>query len=171
MTAPGAGVVYRNPGAESLALARAFVERVAPEDSDPAIRDTARTAAPPDGFDPERDALLTAERDGQLVGVLLITRDPADPDAARVKWLVVDVAARGGGIGRELLYRGIRLCRERRLRTLRAWSFAASPAGPRLFWVYGFRVVDLAPVTVGQGTRESIHFEKILRSPPALPGT
>lgn len=171
MTAPGGGVVYRSRGAEGLAPARAFVDRVAPDECDPDSRETVRAAGESDaaGFDPENDTLLFAERDGQLVGVLLIKRDLADPDAARLRWLVVDVPARNGGIGRELLFRGIRVCRERRLRVLRAWSFAASPAGPRLFWIYGFRVVDLAPVTTGAGTKESIRFEKLLHS-PLVPG-
>ena len=163
MTAPAEGVVYRSPGAEGLAQARAFVEHVA-SDCDQAARNAHTAGASREaGFDPERDSLLTAERDGRLVGALLITRDPADSEAARVHWLVVDPPARNGGVGRELLFRGIRLCRERGLLVLRAWSLATSPAAPRLFWLYGFRVVDLSPVTIGDGTRESIHFEKRLR--------
>jgi L-amino acid N-acyltransferase YncA len=79
---------------------------------------------------------------------------------------MVDASERNGGVGRELLFRGIEACRERRRLVLRARSFAASPAGPHLFWLYGFRVVDLVPVMVGEGTRESILFEKRL-SPPA----
>ena len=118
-------------------------------------------------FDAGRDALLTAERDGRLVGVLLVTRDLADPSAAYFNWLIVDGSERGGGVGRELLFRGIEACREKRLLVLRARSFAGSPAGPHLYWLYGFRVVDLVPVTVGTGVRESILFEKRL-SPPAL---
>jgi len=166
---PGADVVYRSRGADALVAVRAFVERLVSEEYDAVVADVVRNEAASlaRGFDAQGDALLTAERDGRLVGVLLVTRDLADPAAAQFNWLIVDGSERNGGVGRELLFRGIEACRERRLLVLRARSFAGSPAGPHLYWLYGFRVVDLVPVTVGEGTRESILFEKRL-SPPAL---
>lgn len=169
MSLPRADVVYHRRGADALVAARAFVERLVSEEYDAVIVDVVRNEAASiaKGFDAERDALLTAERDGRLVGVLLVTRDLVDPAAARFNWLIVDGSERNGGVGRELLFRGIETCRERRLLVLRARTFAGSPAGPHLYWLYGFRVVDLVPVTFGEGTRESILFEKRL-SPPAL---
>ena len=166
-----ADVVYRSRGTDGLVAARAFVERAVSEEYDPVVSAVVRAdaAAHAAAFDPEHDVLLTAERDGRLVGLLLVTRDAVDPDAALFNWLMVDASERNGGVGRELLFRGIEACRERRRLVLRARSFAASPAGPHLFWLYGFRVVDLVPVMVGEGTRESILFEKRL-SPPADPG-
>jgi ribosomal protein S18 acetylase RimI-like enzyme len=166
VSVPGRGVVYRSRGADGLAPTRDFVERVVSRDYGPGASDFARAEAASStaAFDPERDILLTAEREERLAGVLIITR--VDPGAARFNWLIVDGAERNGGIGRELLFRGIDMCRERRLFVLRARSFASSPAGPHLYWLYGFRVVDLIPVAVGEGTRESILFEKRL-DPPA----
>ena len=171
MSVPGGDVVYRSRGKEGLAAARAFIERVVSGEYGPLVRDGAGAdaASIAAAFDPERDVLLTAERDGRLVGVLFISREAAEPDTARFDWLMVEGSERNGGVGRELLFRGIETCRERRLLVLRARSFAASPAGPHLYWLYGFRVVDLIPVTVGETTRESILFEKRL-SPPASPG-
>lgn len=173
MSVPGRGVVYRSRGADGLVPTRAFVERVVSRDYGPGAGDFARAEAASStaAFDPERDILLTAEREGRLVGVLLITRDVVDPGAARFNWLIVDGAERNGGIGRELLFRGIEMCRERRLFVLRARSFASSPAGPHLYWLYGFRVVDLIPVAVGEGTHESILFEKRLDPPADSPET
>ena len=161
-------VVYGRHGTDGLVAARAFLERVVSEEYDSVVGAVVRAdaAAHAAAFDPDQDVLLTAERDGRLVGLLLVTRDAVDPDAARFDWLMVDAAERNGGVGRELLFRGIEACRERRRLVLRARSFAASPAGPHLFWLYGFRVVDLVPITVGDGTRESILFEKHL-TPPA----
>jgi GNAT superfamily N-acetyltransferase len=170
---PGGDVVYRSRGKGGLAAAQAFIERVASEEYGPLVSDAARADAASNAaaFDPERDVLLTAERDRRLVGLLLISRDAADPDAARFNWLMVEGSERNGGVGRELLFRGIETCRERRLLVLRARSFAASPAGPHLYWLYGFRVVDLVPVMVGETTRESILFEKRLSPPADSPGT
>lgn len=164
-------VVYRSRGTDGLVAARAFIERAVAEEYDPAVSAVVRAdvAAYASAFDAEHDVLLTAERDGRLVGLLLVTRDAADPDVARFNWLMVDASERNGGVGRELLFRGIEACRERRRLVLRARSFAVSPAGPHLFWLYGFRVVDLVPVIVGEGTRESILFEKRL-SPLPAPG-
>lgn len=164
-------VVYRSRGTDGLDAARTFVERVVSEEYDPVVGAVVRAdvAAHAAAFDPEHDVLMTAQRDARLVGVLLVTTDSVDPDAALFDWLIVDASERNGGVGRELLFRGIEACRERRRLVLRARSFAVSPAGPHLFWLYGFRVVGLVPVTVGEGTRESILFEKRL-SPLASPG-
>jgi GNAT superfamily N-acetyltransferase len=169
VSVPG-DVVYRSRGSDGLVAARAFVERAVSEEYDPVVSAVVRAdaAAHAAAFDQEHDVLLTAERDGRLVGVLLVSGDAADPDSARFDWLMVDAPERNAGVGRELLFRGIEGCRERRRLVLRARSFAASPAGPHLFWLYGFRVVDLVPVMVGEGTRESILFEKRL-SPLASP--
>lgn len=166
---PGAGILYRSRGADALVAVRAFVERLVSEEYDPFVADVVRkeAASMAADFDAGRDVLLTAERDGRLVGALLVTRDLVDPAAARFSWLLVDASERNAGVGRELLFRGIETCRERRLLLLRARSFAGSPAGPHLYWLYGFRVVDLVPIAVGEGSRETILFEKRL-SPPAL---
>ncbi|MEO8585792.1 MAG: GNAT family N-acetyltransferase [Acidobacteriota bacterium] len=164
---PVTDVVYRSRGADGLVAARSFVERLVSEEYDAVVAEVLRNeiASIASDFDAAHDALLTAERDGRLVGVLLVTRDLADAVTARFNWLVVDGSERNGGVGRELLFRGIEACRERRLLVLRARSFAGSPAGPHLYWLHGFRVVDLVPVPVGEGTRESILFEKRLSAP------
>jgi GNAT superfamily N-acetyltransferase len=164
-------VVYQRRGTDGLVAAQAFLERVVSDEYDPVVSAIVRADAAADAaaFDPEHDVLVTAERGARLVGVLLVTRDLVDPDAARFNWLMVEASERNTGVGRELLFRGIEACRERRRLVLRARSFAVSPAGPHLFWLYGFRVVDLVPVTVGESTRESILFEKRL-TPPASPG-
>jgi GNAT superfamily N-acetyltransferase len=169
VSVPG-DVVYRSLGAEGLFAARAFFERVVSEEYGPAVSAIVTTdaAAYAAAFDPEHDFFLTAERDSRIVGLLLVTRDAIDPDTARFDWLIVDASERNGGVGRELLFRGIEESRQRRRLVLRARSFASSPAGPHLFWLYGFRVVDLVPVMIGEGTKESILFEKRL-TPPASP--
>ena len=169
MSATRPDVVYQGRGAEALLAAQAFVERLAAEEYDAVVSDVVRNevASLVRGFEGGRDALLTAERDGRLIGFLLVTGDRVDPAVAHFDWLAVDGAERNGGVGRELIFRGIEACRERRLLVLRARSFAGSAAAPHLYWLYGFRVVDLVPVTVGEATRETIHFERRL-SPPAM---
>lgn len=169
MSARGGDVSYLREGADGLARARAFVERVAAEERDPFAREFVRASSGEAAYDPEGDVLLTAERGGKLVGVLLIMRDAADRETARFQWLLVDGPERNAGVGRELLSRGLEACRDRGLKTVRARSFAASPAGLHVYWLHGFRVVDLAGVRIGDATKESILFEKRLDA--AAPGS
>ena len=82
------------------------------------------------------------------------------------RWLAVEGALRGSGIGRELLFRGIEACRQRGRNLLRAHAYAVSPAACRLYWLYGFGVAGLEAFPVGSGVRERIVFEKRL-NPPA----
>ncbi len=141
-----------------------FVARVLEEELDAPLGDAcARDAeAAALAFDPRRDLLLTAESGGAPVGVLLVVPGGGSGDAADFRWLAVDGAARGCGIGRELLFRGIEACRERRRRLLRAHAFAVSPAACRLYWLYGFRVSGLEAFPVGSAERVRIVFEKRL---------
>ena len=86
--------VYRARGADGLVAARAFLDRVVSAEYDPVVSAVIRAdaAAHEAAFDPEHDVLMTAERDGRLVGVLLVSGDAADPDTARFDWLMVDAA-------------------------------------------------------------------------------
>jgi GNAT superfamily N-acetyltransferase len=153
----------RKPG--DLTECAQLIERVFLEEFDLALgdrvsRELDEAAA---AFDPERDLFTTAELDGKILGTLLVAHDgSARAEVTRFAWLVVDPAARGRGVGRELLSRAIESCRQKRLRVLRARSFALSAAGPRLYWMYGFRVVELLPVTVAGRSRETVLFEKRL---------
>jgi GNAT superfamily N-acetyltransferase len=118
-------------------------------------------------YDESRDLLLTAEAAGRTVGTLLVLHDGPTPAPTVVfAWLAVEGPYRGHGIGRELLARAVETCRQRRLVRLRARSFALAPAAPHLYWMHGFRVVELSPVTISGRPRETILFEKLLTPQP-----
>ncbi len=119
-------------------------------------------------FDESRDLLLSAEAGGRTVGTLLVLHDaPAPAPTAAIRWLVVDGSSRARGVGRELFGRAIDICRERGIVRLRARCFAANAAAPHLYWMHGFRVVELLQVTVDGKQRETLLFEKLLEPPPA----
>ena len=161
---PPPGVTFRAHEAGDLAGLASLVARVYEEEFDASAGDAyAREAeALSLVFDPRRDVLLTAETGGAPVGVLLVVPGGGAGEAADFRWLAVDGSARGTGIGRELLARGIEACRERGRLLLRARSFAVSPAACRLYWLYGFRVAALEAFPVGSAVRELIVFEKRL---------
>lgn len=161
----GAGVLYVTKGADDFGNAAALIDHVFREELQMPIAEriaeelaTARAV-----YDEKRDFVLTAEADGKLLGTLIVTHEdfPA-AQSARFSWLVVDPAARGQGLGKELLSRSIEACRQRHAAVLRARAFAAAPAAPRLYWRYGFRVVDLKAVVVAGQPREALIFEKRL---------
>jgi GNAT superfamily N-acetyltransferase len=166
---PFRDVAYRSCPAAELAGFVPFVARVFEEEFDvspgDAIAHEAETAAAL--FDARRDLLVAAEHAGRTVGVLLVVPGRTEAEAADFRWLAVDGTARGSGIGRELLFRGIEACRQRGRRILRAHAFAVSPAACRLYWLSGFRVAGLETYAVGTGMREHIVFEKELE--PGVP--
>lgn len=158
----------RSHGPEAILEAAGLVERVLREELDLSVSDLlAREAeAARREFDAGRDLLLTAEAGGRAVGTLLVLHDaPTPAPTALFSWLAVDGAFRGQGIGRDLFGRGLETCRQRGLVRLRARSFALSAAAPHLYWMHGFRVVELLPVVVGGRPRETLLFEKLLDAP------
>jgi len=166
------GLHYLSGDATALAGAVPFIDRVFREEFDLPIADRVakeldRVAA---AFDANRDVIEIAENDGGLIGILVGAHDDAGPTPnTRVHYLAVDPAQRGRGVGRELLSRGLESCRQKRLALLRARSLALSSAAPRLFWMFGFRVIDVTPFTAAGRTRELLHFEKRLSPPTASP--
>ncbi|HQR45765.1 MAG TPA: GNAT family N-acetyltransferase [Thermoanaerobaculia bacterium] len=158
----------RSHGAEGIPEAARLVEKVFHEEFDLPVGELlAREAeAARWDFDEGRDLLLTAETGGRLVGTLLVFHDaPAPAPTALFSWLAVDAAFRGRGIGRDLFAKGLETCRQRGLVRLRARSFSLSAAAPHLYWLHGFRVVELLPVVVAGRPRETLLFEKLLDAP------
>ena len=166
--APVSTVTYRSCGPEAVPEAFRLVEKVFQEDYDVPVGDllaqdveTARWQ-----FDESRDLLLVAESGGRTVGSLLVLHDaPAPSPTVGFAWLVVDGASRGQGIGRDLFGRALESCREKGILRIRARSLALSPAAPHLYWMHGFRVVELVPMVLGGRTRETLLFEKLLTTP------
>lgn len=162
-----AAVTYVTKGADGLGSAATLIDRVFREELQMPIAEriaeelaTARAV-----YDDKSDFVMAAEADSKLVGTLIVTHeDFPTAQSSRFSWLVVDPSLRGQGLGKELLSRAIEVCRHRRAAVLRARAFAAAPAAPRLYWRYGFRVVDLKAVLVAGQPREALIFEKRLMS-------
>ena len=167
---PFPAVEYRPRGPSEVPESERLVERVFREEFDLPLaeRIAGDAEAARREFDESRDLLLTAEAGGRTVGTLLVVHDASAPSPSVLfAWFVVEGPFRGQGIGRELLARGIETCRERRLVRLRARSFALGAAAPHLYWMHGFRVVELAPLVVSGRPRETMLFEKTLTPPAA----
>jgi GNAT superfamily N-acetyltransferase len=161
-------VKVRSPGPDGIPEAARLVTKILQEELDLRIDDLLAhdAEAARREFDETRDLLLTAEADGRTVGTLLVLHDaPAPAPTAAFRWLVVEGPFRGQGIGRDLFGRALEICRQRSLVRLRARCFASSAAAPHLYWMHGFRVVELLQVTVAGKPRETLLFEKLLEPP------
>ncbi len=171
--APPVEILTRGP-AEAEEAGR-FIERLFREEFDlPLAEHVARAVESARwDFDPARDLLLTVETASRTVGSLLVLHEgPSPAPTVSFAWFAVEGPHRGQGIGRELMARAVETCRERKIVRLRARSFAMTPAAPHLYWMHGFRVVELSQLPVAGHPREVILFEKLLapRDPPTSPG-
>lgn len=165
-----ADITFRSLGPDGIPEAARLVEKAFNEELDLRVGDllARESEAALRDFDKGRDLLLAAEADGRTVGTLLVLHDaPAPAPTAAFRWLVVEGPSRGQGIGRDLFGRALEICRQRGLVRLRARCFAQSAAAPHLYWMHGFRVVELLQVTVGGKPRETLLFEKLLEPPQA----
>jgi len=95
-------------------------------------------------YDPGRDRLWVAEREGRLVGSIGIVGgvgdDVADGEgqAARLRWLLVHPEARGSELGRALVREALEFCRSCGYESVFLWTLANLGAALRLYGAAGF---------------------------------
>jgi ribosomal protein S18 acetylase RimI-like enzyme len=87
-------------------------------------------------YDPARDRLWLAERDGEIVGSIGVVHRPNKE--AQLRWLLVDPAARGQGLGRRLLDEALAFCRNCGYRSAYLWTVSKLDAAVHLYHTLGF---------------------------------
>ena len=92
-------------------------------------------------YDPRTDLLLTAHAGDAIVGSLVVLIEP-DTRAGRLRFVIVDPAWQGHGIGKRLLQRALAWCRERDLETCVLWTVEGLPASRAMYEAAGFRVTE-----------------------------
>jgi len=95
------------------------------------------TAAP----DPARERCWIAERDGQRLGCVFLAKE--DLEAARVRLLLVEPAARGSGLGRQLTEAAVGFARRAGYREVVLWTHKE---------LHAARVPGRAPLLTGLST-------------------
>lgn len=89
-----------------------------------------------------RDLLLTAHEAGRLVGSIAVDGTELERPGARVRWVIVDDASRGHGIGKELLRRALAFCAGAGFGKVYLWTVEGLPESRALYLRSGFRIVE-----------------------------
>lgn len=91
-------------------------------------------------FDARKDGMWIAELDGQIVGSVGIVRD--SNSEAQLRWFLVHPSQRGHGLGRILLSKAIRFCRDQGFKSVFLWTVSDLKAAAHLYQLAGFRKTE-----------------------------
>jgi GNAT superfamily N-acetyltransferase len=90
--------------------------------------------------DPRREAAWIAEVEGCRAGCVFCVAK--SKEVAQLRILLVDPAARGLGLGHELVRRGVDFARDAGYRRMVLWTNDPLVAAARIYLAAGFRLVD-----------------------------
>jgi GNAT superfamily N-acetyltransferase len=92
------------------------------------------------GFPTEREGIWIAELDGEYAGSVALT-DEGD-GTAMLRWVLLEPALRGRGLGRRMVAEAIALAREHGYMRIRLYTFSDLTTAAAIYRSHGFEVVE-----------------------------
>ena len=112
-------------------------------------------------FDAGKDRLWLAEEGGgRLVGSVAVAG--REGGAAQLRWFLVHPAARGNGLGGELLHEAVEFCRGRGFESVYLWTLSDLTAAARLYGRAGFTRTEHKTHEVWGGLRTEERYDLAL---------
>ena len=96
-------------------------------------------------FDAARDGFWLLSSPAGVHGGLAIDGQVLGDRLAKLRWFILDDAARGHGHGRALLQEAVAFCRRVGHAGIRLWTFDGLHAARRLYESAGFRLAETTP--------------------------
>jgi DNA-binding MarR family transcriptional regulator/N-acetylglutamate synthase-like GNAT family acetyltransferase len=96
-----------------------------------------------DNYDQRRERCWIAERHGEMVGSVFVTR--LSDEVAKLRLLLVEPKARGLGIGARLVDECVRFARQAGYRTMTLWTNENLIAARRIYARAGFKLAKVEP--------------------------
>jgi GNAT superfamily N-acetyltransferase len=97
------------------------------------------------GGHPGREAGFVAEREGEILGAIFVM--PETEDVARLRVLYVEAAARGLGLGKQLVAQAIGFARASGYRKLTLWTHEFQKPARKIYAAAGFRLATSEKTT------------------------
>ncbi|KAH6691443.1 putative GNAT family N-acetyltransferase [Plectosphaerella plurivora] len=95
-----------------------------------------------DNYDEARERCWIAERDDEKLGTISVVKDSKDPDAARIRLLLVEPAARGLGVGSTLVRMCVDFAREAGYKRVVLLTQSVLTGAIRLYQAAGFQLIE-----------------------------
>ncbi|KAI1263731.1 acyl-CoA N-acyltransferase [Xylariaceae sp. FL1019] len=107
-----------------------------------------------DNFDPDRERVFIGEAKDtkEFLGSIALLKHRQDKNAAQIRLLLVDPAARGTGLGAGLVREGIAFAREKGYAKIILWTFGVLEGARRLYKREGFELTNIAEEKEKWGT-------------------
>lgn len=105
-----------------------------------------------------------AEMDGQIVGSIGVVGE--SDSEAQLRWFLVHPAQRGRGLGRRLLNKAIRFCRDREFKSVSLWTVSDLKVAAHLYQSVGFRKTEEKTHRIWGKTLTEERYDLTLRTVP-----